>query len=144
MTNNAYIKLVPASAKESITKEELKNLFLYYKEITAKTGKQVGWNYDAAAFPYEIEEKTGEKGDWLYLYSNQDRYHAILVGIVNNEKIEGDGTKSEQTVIQVTLPPTSTYGDKGKATEFCKFLGKKLKGELHLFNSRIMYYYPRK
>ncbi|EIJ81661.1 hypothetical protein PB1_01930 [Bacillus methanolicus PB1] len=50
----------------------------------------------------------------------------------------------EQTYIQITLPESSTFGDKGKANEFCKLFAKKLQGELHLFNGRIMYYYPRK
>ena len=37
-----------------------------------------------------------------------------------------------------------TYGDKGKATEYAKFVAKNLQGELHLFNGRIMYFNKRK
>lgn len=144
MSRNAYIKLVPSSAQQTITTEDIKSLFQYYKEITSKTGNQLDWNYENAAFPYEIKEKEEGKGIWFYLESDQDRYHAILLG-VDREKVVGtDGSEREQTYIQITLPETATAGDKGKANEFSKFLGKKLKGELHLFNGRIMYYYPRK
>ncbi|MDZ5470628.1 DUF1885 family protein [Bacillus sp. 31A1R] len=144
MASNAYIKLVPSSAKESVTTDELKELFHYYKEITTKTGKQVDWQYDEASFPYEIKEKPEAKGSWFYLYSNEDRYHAILLGVDSEVVTLEDGSEQAQSYIQVTLPESSTYGDKGKANEFCKFLAKKLQGELHLFNGRVMYFYPRK
>ncbi|TCN25772.1 DUF1885 family protein [Mesobacillus foraminis] len=144
MSKNAYIKLVPSSAQQTITTEELKELFQYYKEITAKTGNQLDWNYDNAAFPYEIKEKDEGKGVWFYLQSEQDRYNAILIGVDRELARDKDGEDWEQTYIQITLPETATAGDKGKANEFCKFMGKKLQGELHLFNGRIMYFYPRK
>ncbi|WP_121609405.1 DUF1885 family protein [Mesobacillus foraminis] len=144
MSKNAYIKLVPSSAQQTITTEELKELFQYYKEITAKTGNQLDWNYDNAAFPYEIKEKDEGKGVWFYLQSEQDRYNAILIGVDCELARDKDGEDREQTYIQITLPETATAGDKGKANEFCKFMGKKLQGELHLFNGRIMYFYPRK
>ncbi|MFS0637160.1 DUF1885 family protein [Mesobacillus foraminis] len=144
MSKNAYIKLVPSSAQQTITTEELKELFQYYKEITAKTGNQLDWNYDNAAFPYEIKEKDEGKGVWFYLQSEQDRYNAILIGVDRELAKDKDGEDREQTYIQITLPETATAGDKGKANEFCKFMGKKLQGELHLFNGRIMYFYPRK
>lgn len=144
MASNAYIKLVPSSAKEAISTEELKDLFTYYKEITSKTGNQTNWQYSDAAFPYELKEEPSGKGKWFYLYSTNDRYKAILVGI-DEEQIETeDGSTKAQTYIQVTLPEISTFGDKGKANEFCKFLAKKLQAELHLFNGRIMYFNPRK
>jgi len=63
---------------------------------------------------------------------------------VGKEELEENGEKKEQHYIQVVLPEDSTHGDKGKANEFCKYLAKEYKGELHLFNDRIMYYYPRK
>ncbi|MDA6162083.1 DUF1885 family protein, partial [Escherichia coli] len=66
---NSFIKLVPSSAKENISTEELKELFLYYKDITGKTGSQIKWEYNDAAFPYEIKEKPEAKGTWFYLYS---------------------------------------------------------------------------
>lgn len=144
MSSNAYIKLVPSSSQQAISTEELKDLFKYYKEITSKTGDQVDWSYENSAFPYELKEKEDGKGSWFYLQSSQDRYNAILIGVDKETAIDGDGTEREQTYIQITLPPTATAGDKGKANEFSKFIGKKLKGELHLFNGRIMYFYPRK
>lgn len=144
MSSNAYIKLVPSSTQQAISTEELKDLFNYYKEITSKTGDQVGWNYGNSAFPYEIKEKEDGKGTWFYLQSSQDRYTAILIGVDKETITAEDGTDREQTYIQITLPPAATAGDKGKANEFSKFLGKKLQGELHLFNGRVMYFYPRK
>ena len=56
MTRKAYIKLVSNSSQTAITKDELKALFHYYKEITSKTGTQIDWKYDQAAFPYDIKE----------------------------------------------------------------------------------------
>jgi hypothetical protein len=144
MAVNAFIKLVPSSTKQTITIKEVKELFHYYKEITGKTGVQLDWQYEDTAFPYEIKETDEGKDNWFYLHSNNERYFAILIG-VDQETIRNEfGEEREQTYIQITLPEQSTYGDKGKANEFCKFLAKKLKGELHLFNERIMYYYPRK
>ncbi|WP_409305270.1 DUF1885 family protein [Peribacillus sp. SCS-155] len=144
MSEDAYIKLVPGSEKETITLDEVKELFNYYKEITGKTGRQVDWNYENSAFPYEIKETADSGGKWMYLHSTADRYNLILVG-VDQEIIAHDSENERiQTYIQVTLPESSTFGDKGKANEFCKFLAKKLKGELQLFNNRVMYYYPRK
>lgn len=140
MAENAYIKLVPSSLKQTVTVDEVKDLFQYYKEITAKTGDQLKWKYENSSFPYEIKEPDAGKGNWFYLSSNHDRYNAILVGV--DHGVEDGG--SSQTYVQITLPEESTYGDKGKANEFCKFLAKKLQGELQLFNGRIMYYYPRK
>lgn len=144
MAANAFIKLVPSSVKQTITVEEIKELLNYYKNITSKTGNQVDWEYGDSAFPYEIKEKNEAKGKWFYLQSTHERYYAILFGVDQEMVREEDGTERIQTYIQVTLPEQSTFGDKGKANEFCKFLAKKLQGELHLFNERIMYYYPRK
>lgn len=144
VANSAYIKLVPASAKENVTTDELKELFYYYKDITSKTGKQLDWKYENSAFPYEIKEKEEAKGVWFYLQSHQDRYHAILLGIDHETVLDENGIEKKQNYIQVTLPESATFGDKGKANEFCKFLAKKLQAELHLFNGRIMYYYQRK
>ena len=144
MSRNAYVKLVPSSLQQTITTDEVISLFSYYKEITSKTGKQLDWNYESSAFPYELKETDNGKGSWFYLKSDQDRYHAILLG-VDHEKVQDEnGVERAQTYIQITLPETATAGDKGKANEFCKFLSKKLQGELHLFNGRIMYDYPRK
>lgn len=144
MSSNAYVKLVPSSAQQTISTEELKDLFHYYKQITAKTGDQVAWDYEDSAFPYELKEKADGKGTWFYLQSSVDRYHAILFGVDKETVEQEDGADHEQTYIQITLPPTATAGDKGKANEFSKFIAKKLQGELHLFNGRVMYFYPRK
>lgn len=140
---NAYIKLTPSSSTQTITIEELKDLFSYYKEITAKTGIQVDWDYSNYAFPYRIKETQESQGRWFYLSSDEERYHAIIIG-VDQEKVKEGGSERIQTYIQVTLPETATFGDKSKANEFCKFLSKKLQGELHLFNKRIIYYNSRK
>ncbi|MEW9050312.1 MAG: DUF1885 family protein [Neobacillus sp.] len=144
MAENAYIKLVPAAAKQTITVDEIKEFFFYYKDITEKTGSQLGWNYQESAFPYEIKETEEGKGTWFYLHSQDDRYYAILIGIDKESIRDEHGEEREQIYIQITLPEQSTFGDKGKANEFCKFLAKKLQAELHLFNERIMYFYPRK
>lgn len=144
MAINAYIKLVPSSLKQTITIDEVKDLFLYYKEITSKTGEELDYHYENDAFPFEIKETDEGKGKWFYLSGVRERYFAILVGVDKETLQNENGEESEQTYIQVTLPEESTYGDKGKANEFCKFLAKKLQGELHLFNGRTMYYYPRK
>lgn len=139
MSKNAYIKLVEKSTQQEITLNEVKNLFSYYKEITGKLGSQLSWEYEEAAFPYELKEQNQAKGQWFYLSSTKERYRYIVVG-VSSESIEEN---EEQAYIQVTLPEGATHGDKGKANEFCKFLAKKLNGELHLFNGRIMYFYKR-
>jgi len=144
MAENAYIKLVPSSAKTEISLDEIKELFLYYKQITSKTGNQVDWSYSEMAFPYEIKETAEGKGKWFYLHSDHEKYYAILLGVDKENVQEEDGALREQSYVQVTLPEGCTYGDKGKANEFCKFLGKKLQAELHLFNGRVMYYNPRK
>ncbi|MDQ0272436.1 DUF1885 family protein [Cytobacillus purgationiresistens] len=144
MTATAYIKLVPSSETEHITIEMIKDYFQYFKEITSKTGTQLNWSYNEAAFPYSIKEHPASENKWFYLQSDTEQYNLIMLGIDKEIVHEDNGTERIQMYIQVTLPETSTFGDKGKANEFCRFLAKKLKGELHLFNGRIMYFYPRK
>ena len=144
MTENAYIKLVPESVKETVTIEDVKELLTYYQMITAKTGKQLDWDYDKKAFPYEMKEPEKMKDKVIYLQSNVDRYHMILIGVDQEVVKDEDGLERIQSYIQFTLPETATFGDKGKANELCKFLAKKLRAQLHLFNKRVMYYYPRK
>jgi hypothetical protein len=136
MAAHAYIKLVPASKQKTITLEEVKQLFQYYQDIMNKTGKQLGWEYQQAAFPYQLVETDESKGQWFYLKGDGHRYRTIIVGV-------GSYNETGESFIQITLPNEATHGDKGKANEFCKFLAKKLEGELHLFNGRIMYYYKR-
>ncbi|UZJ77317.1 DUF1885 family protein [Fictibacillus sp. KU28468] len=140
MQQHAYIKLVPSSKQQSITSEEVKNLFRYYNEITSKTGTQLGWEYGQSAFPYSMEEKSEGKDRWFYLKgTDRQQFKYIIIGLDTEETAE-----TNTSYIQVTLPEGFTHGDKGKANEFCKFLAKQLEGELHLFNGRIMYYYKRK
>jgi hypothetical protein len=144
MATHAYIKLVSASKKKTITLSEVKELFQYYQDITKKTGEQLGWSYAEAAFPYTIVETDEGKEQWFYLKGKSDRYRTIIVGVGQEQILNEDTDEAEeQTFIQVTLPQGATHGDKGKANEFCKFLAKKLEGELHLFNGRVMYYYKR-
>jgi hypothetical protein len=145
LSKNAFIKLVPASVKQEITLEEVQELLTYYKNITAKTGEQLSWGYSEAAFPYTIESNEDMKNtnrDWFYLKGTDSRKHKyILIGVGYENNI---GEEKSQCYIQLTLTDISTHGDKGKANEYCKFLATKLKGELHLFNGRVMYYYPKK
>ncbi|MED1862763.1 DUF1885 family protein [Fictibacillus nanhaiensis] len=142
MSQSAYVKLVPASEKQVITIDELKDLLLYYRSITTKTGEQLSWGYADAAFPYTIEEKEEAAGQWFYLKGiDQRKNKYILVGLGTEKDANVD---HDINYIQVTLTEVSTHGDKGKANEFCKFIASKLKGELHLFNGRVMYYYPKK
>lgn len=142
--NKAYIKLVPASVKQTMTIDELKEMLEYYKEITIKTGEQLNWPYGQAAFPYEMRDETSDNKHQLYLAARQDRYHSILLSIDKEQPLAADANEAPQTIIQLALTNQSTYGDKGKANELGKFLANKLQGELHLFNGRIMYYYKRK
>ncbi|WP_078381049.1 DUF1885 family protein [Sutcliffiella halmapala] len=140
MASSAFINLVPKSKKKTLTIEDVKELLTYYKEITAKTGEQLGWEYSQTAFPYEVKETPEGKGQWFYLKATEDRYKMILIGVGSQPQ----STEEEPlSYIQVTLHDQSTHGDKGKANEFCKFLAKKLEAELKLFTGSIMYYYKR-
>jgi hypothetical protein len=144
MASSAFIKLVKASKQQEISLNDVKDLFHYYKDITSKTGEQLNWEYNDAAFPYELTEKPDADGQWFYLRGMSDRYRYIIVGVGKEEAFDEEKEEvSNVHYIQVTLPDGATHGDKGKANEFCKFLGKKLEGELHLFNGRVMYYYKR-
>lgn len=144
MIETAYIKLVPESVKTNITIEDVKELLTYYQMVTSKTGKQLDWDYDKKAFPYNMKEPDNMKDKMIYLQSNVDRYHMILIGVDQEIIHDEQGMERIQSYIQFTLPENATFGDKGKANELCKFLAKKLQGQLHLFNKRVMYYYPRK
>ncbi len=137
MSSSAYVKLVAKSKQQTITLDEVEKFIRYYMEITSKTGQQLNWEYGAAAFPYTIEQRKNGEQAYFLLKGTTQGYHYLLVGAGNDD----DG--AENTYIQIVLPEGSTHGDKGKANEFSKFLAKKLDGELHLFNGRIMYYYKR-
>lgn len=123
-----------------MTLDELKEQLQFYQEQTAKTGRQLGWDYVEAAFPYTIESKPESDGKWFYLKGKNDLYRYIVFGTGTETREDGETVH----YIQVVLPEDCTHGDKSKANELCKFLAKRLKAELHLFNGRIMYYNPRK
>lgn len=142
-SQRAYIKLVKESKQQTITIEELKDIFQYYRNIMQKTGTQVSWDYESYAFPYEIKETSEGKGIWFYLKGTSDRYKYIVFAVGKEEKKIDDDVVTEY-YIQVELPEGSTYADKGKANEFCKFIGNRLGGEVQLFNGRTIYYYKKK
>ncbi|MCU4766797.1 DUF1885 family protein [Bacillus toyonensis] len=128
---HAFITLVTKSNQHSVSTDDIKQLFQYYKTVTSQTGVQINYAYTNTAFPYEILDTSATT---LKLQSSHDRYDSIYVGV---------GIENEQSFIQISLPSNATFGDKGKANEFCRFLAKKLEGELQLFNGRIMYFYKR-
>lgn len=145
MSNNAYVKLVQASKQQTYTIDELKAFFQQYQVNTKKTGEQVNWNYSEVAFPYHIHDLKEGEGRWIYLKSDRPRYKYIAFGIGKEQVQQADSDESsEKTYIQAVLPEGATHGDKGKAVEFLKLLGQELAGEVHLFNSRVMYFYKRK
>ncbi|MDF2558385.1 MAG: hypothetical protein K0R71_2213 [Bacillales bacterium] len=135
MNQNATIRLVPASTQQEINIDEVMDFFKKYQEKNAKTGKQIDWEYGKQTFQYDIVVPKKNENKWFYLKSNKPGYHIIGVGV---DQIDG------QFYIQFSLGELSTHGDKNKALEFCKLLGEKYKAEVHFFNNRIMYYYPRK
>lgn len=139
MSQSAYIKFAESSAVPSVTLDELKDQLLHYKEQLSLTGKQLGWDYAETAFPYTIEQKPEGEGKWFYLKGTHSLYRYIVMGI-GSEKTD-DGEKS---FVQVVLPEGSTVGDKAKGNEFCKYLGKTWKAEVHLFNGRVLYFNTRK
>lgn len=136
MAQSAYIKFVEGSAVSSVTLDELKNQLQHYKEQLALTGKQLGWEYDDAGFPYTFEAKPEGEGKWFYLKGTSPLYKYIVMGVGSEP--------SGQSFVQVVLPEDCSHGDKGKGNEFCKYLARLWKAELHLFNGRIMYFNPRK
>ncbi|MGM9986669.1 MAG: DUF1885 family protein [Bacillaceae bacterium] len=139
MSQIAYVTFVNKSLQSTITLDEVLQQFTYYKEIMSKTGKQLDWQYTERAFPYDISTIERQPVPLLHLTSTQDRYKEIYVGV----KREDAQTTEDANVIFIALTNQSTFGDKGKATEFAKFLAKKYEGQLTLFNERIMYYNKR-
>lgn len=138
MSKSAYIKLVPGSKQETIDLDGVKQLLDTYCEMTGLTGKQLGWSYEAAAFPYEVSHEEQDGISYLYLKGKSpDKYNGLIIG---TSKEEASGVH----YIQIVLPANASHGDLAKGNEFSKFFAKQLKGELHLFNGRIMYYNNRK
>jgi len=138
MSQSAYIKLVPASNVQQMTLDDVKGWLRHYQEQTALTGEQLGWDYREAAFPYTMETKQDDR--WFYLKGINSHYNYIIFGMNKAASAAGD----QVPCIQVVLPDEATHGDKAKANELCKYIAKRLQGELTMFNGRTTYYYPRK
>jgi Domain of unknown function (DUF1885). len=141
MSQSAFIKLVQGSAASSVTVEDIKASLRHYREQTELTGRQLGWNYAEVAFPYTFESRAGEEDRWFYLKGNNPKYRFILFGTASPPEEAG---AEEPSCIQVVLPAEATHGDKSKANEYCKWIGKQLQAEVKLFNGRTIYYNPRK
>jgi hypothetical protein len=138
MPKSAFIKLVDGSKQKEITLEQVKELLLYYQDMTQKTGEQLNWDYQNAAFPYEMEEKEQEGIRYLFLKGKDpDLYKYLIIGVSQEEK-------SNIPYVQIVLPDQATHGDLAKGNEYARFLAKQLHGELHLFNGRIQYFQTRK
>lgn len=129
MPQSAYIRVPKRNGKEPLSYADVKAAVEHYIEITLKTGKQLDWPYEQAAFPYSIEVREEGERRWFYLKGKDPMlYKVILIGV---------GEDGEDSVVQITLTDISTHGDKGKANELARYLAKKLKGSLTLFNGRI-------
>jgi hypothetical protein len=137
---SAYIYLVEGSTATEVTLDDVKAKLQRYIDMTKKTGQQLGWDYADAAFPYTIEERPEGRGSWFLLKGKDPKlYKTIVIGV---------GAKEENGLvkhyIQVSLPESATHGDTNKANEFCRYLARDYKAELHLFNGRVQYFQPRK
>jgi len=131
MIQQASISLVEKSKYTEVNLELVQELLKEYINTSNKIGIQVDWKYETASFPYQISIKKLDEQDCIYLSSQDSRYKHFVLSCPN-----------EQT-IQIMLLPNSTFGDKGKANEFCKYLAQKVEGKLELFNNRTMYFYKR-
>jgi hypothetical protein len=140
MGQSAYISLVQGSSIDQITLEGVKEQLQQYREQTELTGRQLGWDYADAAFPYGIEQKPEAQDQWFYLKGKNPLYRHIVIGTGTRESSDG----AIIPYIQVVLPDGSTHGDKAKANELCKWIGKRLQAELKMFNGRTLYFNPRK
>src|SRR5690606_21974519 len=148
----AVITLAEGSAVSSVTLDDVAAQLEHYREQLRKTGEQLGWPYEQAAFPYVVE-KDGE-GRWLYL-KGTGKYGRIAIAAGSepaagapeaggNAEAEGEPAPKARHVVHVVLPDDSTYGDKSKGNELCKYLGKTWKAEVKLFNGRTIYYNVKK
>lgn len=152
LTQVATITLRDKSAMTSVTLDDVVEQLTHYREQLKKTGEQLGWQYEEAAFPYEMVRGEGDS-PWLYL-KGSGKYQRIVIGAGSEqeeapaaEADEADGEQPEPTkryYVQVVLPEDSTFGDKCKGNELCKYLGKTWQAEVKMFNGRTIYYNPRK
>lgn len=104
-----------------------------YRSRLQKTGKQLDWDYAAAAFPYTIQHigKEGEGGEkYLKLTSTQPKLYTGLLFAMEQ--------KNDSPAIRLTLPPNATHGDRSKGNEFAKFLSKELRAPIIQFNGRVI------
>jgi len=138
---SAYIYFVEGSTVPQATLADVKAKLQRYQEMTAKTGQQLGWAYGEAAFPYTIEEKPEGKDTWFLLRGKDQPLYKYIIFAVG---AKDDGQGQTKSYIQISLPEASTHGDKSKANEFCRYLAREYKAELHLFNGRVQYFQPRK
>lgn len=137
---SAYIYFVEGSTATHASIDDVKAKFTRYVEMTSKTGQQLGWTYADAAFPYTVEERPEGKDSWFLLKGKDpNMYKAIIVGVGSTEE-----NGKEKHYVQISLPESATHGDKNKANEYCRYLARDFKAELHLFNNRIQYFQPRK
>jgi hypothetical protein len=127
MKKSAYIR-----RDEAISLSDVTETLDHYREMLRNTGKQLDWDYEAAAFPYTMEEKTTDDSSYLLLTGNDSaQNNHILIGVGQQE---ADG----RHYIQLVLPEDATTHDVAKGNEYAKYIAKQLKGELELFNGRIM------
>ena len=138
MTLSTFIKM-KGSINDDITIEDIKQLINQYRQSISHTSEQLAWDYSKTAFPYFLKVTDEGKHNWFYLYSEEKDYHMIAIGVDYEYTQTPDENKQRVPYIQISLSQHSTIGDKSKANEFAKFLSKKLKGELHLFNGRIIH-----
>lgn len=139
MGQSAYISLVQGSSVQEITLDGVKEQLREYREQMELTGRQLGWDYAEAAFPYNLEQNPEAENEWFYLKGKIPQYRHIVIG--TGRRVDGEATVP---YIQVVLPDGSTHGDKAKANELCKWIGKRLQAEVKLFNGRTLYFNPRK
>ncbi|MGI6126694.1 MAG: DUF1885 family protein [Planifilum sp.] len=140
MGNRAWIRLVENSTQTEISLQDVKDQLERYIDMASRTGNQLDWTYAEAAFPYTMEEQSKNEKSWLVLKGKEPKmYRGLIIGV---EQEPAD--KGGRYTIQILIPPGATHGDKAKANEFCRYLAKQFQGELHLFNGRVMYFYPRK
>lgn len=136
MSKSAYIKLVPGSKQTEITLDEVQKLLETYQEMMRSTGQQLGWDYQDAAFPYQLTKR--EEADATYLFlkgKDPNLYYYLLLGVAQHD---------DTHQIQLVLPDRATHGDQAKANELSRFLAKQLQAELQMLNGRTMYFNKRR
>lgn len=138
MKKSAYIRLVSGAKQSEINLDGLKELLQLYRNRMKKTGEQLNWDYESAAFPYDLEEKEQDGISYLLLKGKDPSlYYYLLMGT-------GIEEKTGVHYIQIVLPERATHGDVSKGNEYARFLAKELQAELTLFNDRVMYFQAKR